>query len=193
MDSNDSNKDGEMGHLCPPSVIKWLNSPIRKLIQNPRKIFRAYVRPGDTVVDLGCGGGFFSVALAEMVGTTGRVIAVDLQEKMLEITRKLARKKGILDRITLHRCEGNDLGLSGLQVDFALAFYMVHEIPDRNRFLRQVIAILKPEAKFMIIEPAHHVKPKEYQQMLQEARSAGLKPVEPVKVALSRGMVLGRV
>ena len=73
----------------------------------------ADVQPGDTVVDLGCGGGFFSVALAKMVGEKGRVIAVDLQAEMLAITRDFASKKGVSNRITLHHCKENDIGLNG--------------------------------------------------------------------------------
>ena len=70
-----------MGRVCPPSVVRWLNNPLRKLIQNPWKIMGEYVSTGDTVVDLGCGGGFFAVALAEMVGESGRVIAVDCRRR----------------------------------------------------------------------------------------------------------------
>jgi len=179
-----------MGHICPPSVVKWLNSPLRKLIQNPREIMGDYVHQDNTVIDLGCGGGFFAVSLAEMVGKNGRVIAVDLQEEMLNITRDFAAKKKVLDRITLHQCKENDIGLSDDKVDFALAFYMVHEIPDRKRFLSQVVDILKPNAHFMIIEPKHHVKEDQFKQILNEAVSAGLELVKPLKVKGGRGMLL---
>ena len=173
--------------VCPPSVIKWLNSPFRLLIQNPAKIMGEYVRPGDTVVDLGCGGGFFSVALAKMVGEKGRVIAVDLQAEMLAITRDFASKKGVSNRITLHHCKENDIGLSAEKVDFALAFYVLHEIPDRERFLKQVMELLKPGAHFMLIEPKHHAK--DIQSEIDLATSLGLKPVKPIKFMMSRGMV----
>ncbi len=178
-----------LGHVCPPSVIKWLNSPLRKLIQSPRKIMGKYVKPGDTAVDLGCGGGFFAVELARMVGDSGRVIAVDLQQEMREFTRRLAVKKGVMERITLHQCQEKDIGLSDEKVDFALAFYMVHEVPDRDRFLKQVVELLNPEARFMLIEPSHHVKPEEFKLILEEAAIAGLKQVEPIKRAMSRGML----
>lgn len=178
-----------IGHVCPPSVIKWLNSPLRKLIQNPRKIMGDYVRPGDTVVDLGCGGGFFAVALAEMVGESGRVITVDLQEEMLKISKNLASKKGVLEWMTFHQCAENDIGLADMKVDFALAFYMVHEVPDRDRFLRQVAHLLKSDAHFMVIEPKHHVTSEQYRQILKEADEAGLGEVKSIKLWLSRGML----
>ena len=174
-------------HICPPSVVKWLNSPFRKLIQNPFKIMKDYVSPGDTVVDLGCGGGYFAVALAKMVGESGKVIAVDLQQEMLNITRDFALKKGILDRITLHLCSNDDIGLAKDTADFALSFYVLHEVPDKEKFLRQVVDILKPEAHFMLIEPKHHVK--DFQHEIELALNAGLKQVKPVKLLGSKGVL----
>ena len=183
--------DEALGHVCPPSVIKWLNSPFRKLLQNPKKIVKAFVKPGDVVVDLGCGGGFFTVALAEMVGENGRVIAADLQEEMLAITRDFAAKRGVLDRITLHQCYPEDIAFSGEKVDFVLAFYVVHEVSHRKEFLRQVSQIMKPDARFLLIEPKHHVKPSQYEEILREAKAAGLKPLTNVKIAFSRSVVFG--
>jgi len=181
--------DEALGHVCPPSVVRWLNSPLRRLIQNPRKIFAGYVRPGDTAIDLGCGGGFFSVALAGMVGENGRVIAADMQEEMLRITRNLATKKGVLDRIILHQCRPDDIDLSGEKADFVLAFYVVHEVSDRVAFLSQAAGLLKPNARFMMIEPKHHVKKSQLKQILSEAELAGLKPIKSLKLFASRGML----
>ncbi len=181
-----------MGHVCPPSVVKWLNSPLRKLAQNPKKIMGDYVKPGDTVIDLGCGGGFFAVALAKMVRESGQVIAMDLQKEMLSITREFAAKKGVLDRITLHQCQEDNIALPDTQVDFALAFYMVHEVPDRQRFLKQVAELLKPEANFMLIEPSHHVTESQFSQILDESNSVGLKLKKPIKLMFSRGMLFSK-
>jgi len=95
-----------------------------------------------------------------------------------------------LDRIILHQCQEKDIGLSDVKVDFALAFYMVHEVPDRTRFLRQVADLLKPEAYFMLIEPNHHVSGKQFDQILGEVNSVGLQLIKPVKTFGSRGMLL---
>ena len=149
-----------------------------------------YVSPGDTVIDLGCGGGYFAVALAKMVGDNGHVIAMDLQKEMLDITRNFAAKNGVLDKITFHLCQANDIAFSDGKVDFALAFYMVHEVPDRIRFLTQVADLLKPTAHLMLIEPTHHVKASQIEQILNEANSVGLQLIKPIKLAFSRGMLL---
>jgi len=150
-----------------------------------------YVKAGHTAIDVGCGGGIFTVELAKMTGENGRVIAVDLQQEMLDITRELAKKKGVSDRITLHRCKTDDIDLAGQKADFVLAFYVVHEVPDRNRFLHQIAELLKPDAHFMIIEPKHHVTPAQFDDILSEAASVGLKYIKQLKVLGSRGMVFG--
>jgi ubiquinone/menaquinone biosynthesis C-methylase UbiE len=181
--------DDALGRVCPPSVIKWLNHPMRKLIQNPKKIMGAFVKPGDVAVDVGCGGGFFAVELADMVGENGRVIAVDLQEEMLEFTRNLAAKRHVLERITLHRCDAENIALPEEKVDFVLAFYVVHEVPNRRAFLSQISRLMKSDARFLMIEPKHHVTPELYESILGDATSAGLEKFAEIKIAFSRGVV----
>lgn len=117
------------------------------------------------------------------------MIAVDLQAEMLCITRDFARKKGVLDRITLHQCDQNDLGITEPEVDFAFALYVLHEVPDRTRFLKQTVNLMKSEALLMLVEPTHHVKPEQLRIILSEAETVGLQQVKAVKMAFSRGMV----
>ena len=63
-----------------------------------------------TVLDLGCGPGFFSVALAQIVSDTGKVIAVDLQEGMLQKLKDKIKGTELENRITLHKCEEDKIG-----------------------------------------------------------------------------------
>jgi len=92
-------------------------------------------------VDLGCGPGFFTLPLAEMVGESGRVIAVDIQEEMLAKLRVRAEKANLASRIEPHLAGPDSIGVGGpdsaVSADFALAFYMLHEVPDRDRFMRE--------------------------------------------------------
>ena len=83
-----------------------------------------------TVIDVGCGMGWFSIPMAQMVGERGKVIAVDLQPQMLGRLRRRAEKAGVAARIELHHCQQDRLGLD-TQADFALMFAMLHEVPDR--------------------------------------------------------------
>jgi ubiquinone/menaquinone biosynthesis C-methylase UbiE len=175
--------------VCPPRHARWLNLPLRRWFQRPEKMLGAYVQPGYTVVDLGCGGGFFTVIMAKMVGEKGRVIAVDLQEEMLEIARSYARKKGVLDRIDFRRCSADDLRLNDLHADFALAVYVVHEVPEPLKFFTQTADLLKPDGVFLMLESKAHVDAARFRKFLTDAGSAGLAPAMPLKRFLSRGMV----
>ncbi|MBW2739492.1 MAG: class I SAM-dependent methyltransferase, partial [Deltaproteobacteria bacterium] len=114
-------------HVCPVEIAGHLDSGIRRWLQNPEKILRPYIEEGMTVLDMGCGPGFFSIDMAQMVGKSGRVIAADLQEGMLQKVRDKIKGTEFEKRITLHQCEKNKIGVSEY-VDFVLLFYMVHEI-----------------------------------------------------------------
>jgi len=98
------------------------DNPIRKLLHNPGKIVGTYVNEGMTVMDVGCGMGHFTIGMANLVGKDGKVIAVDLQQKMLDVMLKRARRAGVADRIRSHRCEAENIGISE-RVDFILAFW----------------------------------------------------------------------
>ncbi|NTW57569.1 MAG: class I SAM-dependent methyltransferase [Nitrospirae bacterium] len=75
------------------------------------------------MADLGCGMGYFSIALAALVGDAGTVIAVDVQQEMLDRTRKRAEKAGVARCIRPVLAAHDDLGFSD-PVDFVLAFWM---------------------------------------------------------------------
>jgi len=173
--------------VCPPSELKKLNNPLRRLVHNPRRLLSPHVGPGDTALDLGCGGGFFTVELARLVGPEGRVIAVDLQPEMLDFTRERVTKVGLLDRVTLHRCRDDDLGLAGVEADFALAFYIVHEVPDRQAFLAQLARLLKSGARFLMVEPRHHASSAVLNEITGEAEKVGLSVERPLRLVLGRG------
>jgi predicted O-methyltransferase YrrM len=91
-------------HVCPWYVGYLLASPLRRLFLNPGKILRPYVKEGMTVLEVGPGMGFFSLPLAKLVGESGHVICVDIQEKMLKNLRKRADNAGLLWRIETRLC-----------------------------------------------------------------------------------------
>jgi ubiquinone/menaquinone biosynthesis C-methylase UbiE len=147
-----------------------------------------YVRPGQTVVDIGCGMGYFSLGVAKLVGPSGQVISVDLQQEMLDRVRSRAEQQGLQERIRLHRCQPNSLGLDE-PVDFILAFWMVHEVPNREVFLTEVRDLLKSEARFLVAEPKFHVSATDFQKTVALARSVGLTPCAEPEVGMSRAML----
>lgn len=175
-------KDACGAHVCSHKIAFMLDNWVRKVIQNPRKIVGEYINEGDTVIDLGCGPGFFSIEMARIVGSKGKVIAADLQEEMLELVKRKAKKKGIADRIEYHRCKKDGVGLQPeKKADFMLAFYMVHETHNPAAFLEEVKSLLTKGGKFLVVEPRMHVNPEKYEEMIGMAEKAGFRVLDTPK------------
>jgi len=137
--------------VCPVERAGSLDNRIRRWLQNPYKILGPYIEEGMTVLDIGCGPGFFSIDMAQMVGSTGRVIASDLQEGMLGKLRDKIKGTELEERIILHKCGKNKIALSE-NVDFVLAFYMVHEISNHDEFFSEIESLLRPNGQVFIVE-----------------------------------------
>jgi len=175
-------------HVCPWWLGYLHTLPLRRLIQDPEKILRRHVHPGMTALDVGCGMGFFSLDMARWVGPEGRVVCVDLQQRMLSELKRRAARKGLSARIDPRVCQAGDLGLSDLagQIDFALAVYVIHEVPDTTAFLRQIHAAIKPSGKFLVAEPRGHVSEDAFQKSTSLAREAGFSLLEAPQIWRSR-------
>jgi ubiquinone/menaquinone biosynthesis C-methylase UbiE len=148
----------------------------------------SYVSKGMTVLDVGCGMGFFSIGLAGLVGDTGCVIAADVQPKMLGVMQKRSEKAGVASIIRPHRSQPGNLGVD-TPVDFILAFWMVHEISDLKSFFQQICVCLKTDGRFLIVEPRFHVSAKRFQESLVLAQASGLDFCEAPSIKFSRSAV----
>jgi ubiquinone/menaquinone biosynthesis C-methylase UbiE len=140
-------------------------------------------------MDLGCGMGHFSIGMAGLVGPTGKVIAVDLQQKMLDILGNRARRAGLSDRIFAHLCQADDIGLE-VSAEFILAFWMVHEVPDQNFFFKRLKSMLAAEGKILIAEPKMHVTAETFERTLDIAQSCSLQCIERPDIRFSRTALL---
>ena len=181
-------------HVCPWWMGYLLISPLRRLLQNPRKILDSHVRPGMITLDVGCGMGYFSLDMARTVGPEGKVVCVDLQPKMIEALRRRASKAGVLDRIDHRVCDKNGLGLDDLggKIDFALVFAIVHEAPDAESFFKQVHAALRPGGTCLLAEPQGHVSEKRFEETIATAQRAGFEVIGRPEVYRSRTALLNR-
>ncbi|MGA2620177.1 MAG: class I SAM-dependent methyltransferase [Thermoguttaceae bacterium] len=178
-------------HVCPWwSAWFTIDNPLRRLVHDPQKIVGPYVRLGMTVLDVGCGVGWFSIPMARMVGNQGQVIAVDLQQQMLGMLRRRAEKMGVAGRIQTIKCEPDRLGVD-TQADFALAFAMVHEVPDQRRLLGEIHACLKPAGKLLVAEPPLHVTSKTFAKEVAAAEQVGFRVAEEPRVRWCRAVVFG--
>ncbi|MBM4341663.1 MAG: class I SAM-dependent methyltransferase [Deltaproteobacteria bacterium] len=179
------------GRVCPVERAGSLDNVFRRLLQNPLKILAPYIQEGIVALDVGCGPGFFTLTMAQLVGSTGRVIGVDLQEGMLEKIRRKIRETEFENRIALHKCEGNSIGVAE-QVDFVLLFYMVHEVPNKDEFFTEIARLLKPTGKVLIVEPPFHVSKAAFESTLRTAEKAGFKHSRGPRILLSKTSILQR-
>ncbi len=132
-------------HVCPWWMGYFLAAPWRRLAQNPDLILNPYVKEGMRILEIGPGMGFFTLPMARIIGPTGRIFAVDIQQKMLDSLQRRAKRAGLIDRIETRLCPNTSLGVEDLagKIDFALAFAVMHEIPDIKKTFREIAGTLK--------------------------------------------------
>jgi ubiquinone/menaquinone biosynthesis C-methylase UbiE len=145
--------------------------------------------PGDRVVDIGCGMGYFTIPMAKLVQKKGKVIAVDMQFKMLSGLRKRAIQAGVGEQIDLHQCTQDQLGIAS-PVDFVLAFWMVHEVHQLRSFLDQIYQMLKDYGLLLIAEPYIHVTGKAFQNTVAEVEAIGFSIKKQLSIGFSRSILV---
>lgn len=180
--------------LCPVWVGYLLANPLRKLVQDPDRILAPYVKPGMTVLDVGPAMGFFSLPMARMVGPNGKVVCVDLQKPMLERLARRAAKAGLGDRIETHGCSSDSLGLGARSggFDFALAFAVVHEIPQQGRLFTELAELIKPGGHLLVSEPSGHVRAEAFAATIALAEGTGFAVAERPTIRGGRSALLAR-
>ena len=178
--------------VCPWWIGYLLASPLRRLMYDPARILAPYVREGMTVLEPGPGMGFFTLELARRVGAAGRVVAVDIQPKMLDRLKRRAAHAGLLARLDIRLAQPDSLGLAAEAgtVDFVLAFAMVHEMPSALSFFQEAAQAMKPGARLLLAEPAGHVKSALFELELESAAEAGLRVSERPVIRRSLAAVL---
>ena len=181
-------------HVCPWWLCFTFDNPLRKIIHDPIKILSPYIHQGDTIIDIGPGMGYFSIPMAGLVGSRGCVIAIDIQQKMLSALITRAQKKGVADRIKTHLAKPNSIGFQE-KVDFILAFWMIHEVPDQRRFLSEIRNLLKPDGLFLLVEPLLHVPRRNFARTVETAKELGFVIKESPQISMSQSTLftLGKI
>jgi ubiquinone/menaquinone biosynthesis C-methylase UbiE len=178
--------------VFPASHAGHLDSRFRWLIYRPDRIAARYVKPGDRVLDFGCGPGFFTREFAKRAGPEGTVIAADLQEEMLGILTERLGPEGLMSRVILHRCAADSLGLSPEwdgRIDAAFTIFVVHEVPDPEGLFREIASLLAPGGLLFIAEPPFVVSGREFHKTLDLITGAGLEKVEGRHYFVNRAAV----
>lgn len=179
----------ENHHICPWWLAYSFDNPIRSLFHNPEKLFASYVQEGMRVADVGCGMGYFSIGLARLVGKTGTIYSIDIQKKMLDILVKRAAAKSVEHLIVPRMSTSAYLNLPQ-ELDFILAFWMVHETGDKGAFFIQVSKALKPGGLLYMTEPKMHVSTQAFENEIAVATRFSFQIKTQPVVALSRAAVL---
>ena len=162
-------------HVCPWWFGYALASPVRRLFLSPEKLLGPYVKPGMNVLEIGPGMGFFTLPMAKLAGPAGKIIAVDIQQKMLDNLQKRARKAGLGEHIQTRLSAPDVPALSDLggKIDFALLFAVVHEVPDKKNLIEQVFFALKPDSRVLIADPRGHCAESDFEQVVRMAQAMG--------------------
>lgn len=141
-----------MAHVFNPEERAKLDSPERRAELPPEEtLVKAGIRPGDIVLDVGCGTGYFAFPAARMVGPKGAVYALDISGVMLAELRSRAASTGIFTIHTQQVARAKP-EIPAAPYTLALMADTLHEADDKAALLAAVAAALKPGARFAVIE-----------------------------------------
>jgi len=183
-------------NVCPLWMGHLLVSPVRRWItEKPEAMLGRYVREGMRVLEPGPGMGFFTLPLARMVGSTGRVIAVDIQPRMLDKLEQRAFEAQLEERIEVREAEPERFTIPEWEntIDFVLAFAVVHEMRSVEKFFHEAAAALKHRGLIFFAEPSGRVSDRQFEKELEAARWAGFVIAEEPYVRRNRAAVLRKV
>jgi ubiquinone/menaquinone biosynthesis C-methylase UbiE len=179
--------------VCPWYVGYLLANPLRRLVQDPIPILSPFVKEGMFVLEIGPGMGFFSIPMGRLVGARGRVVCVDVQERMIKALGRRVAKAGLGTIVETRLCTGTSLQIDDLagKVDFALAFAVVHEVPDQNHLFEEVHHSLKRAGVLLLSEPHGHVTGEEFGRTIATAEQRGFRVLDSLNIRRSHAVTMG--
>jgi ubiquinone/menaquinone biosynthesis C-methylase UbiE len=176
-------------HLHPLEKARFLESRFRLLVQNPRKILKKHIRPNMTVLDLGCGTGYFTLEIARLLNKRGKVIATDVQKGMLEILKQKLINCDLQLQIQIHNNAENNLNIAE-KVDFIFAFYSFHEMKYIDNIISEFAKIVKSDTKILISEQRFHVSKYMFNSIIQKMTNSGFEICDRPRIFLSRTVIM---
>ena len=164
----------EIAQVMGPGGIAWLDRPEREVEERPAAVIAALeLRGGEVVADLGAGSGYFTFRIAPMVGKTGKVLAVDIQDEMLETIR---RRATALQVTNVEEVKGSEtdpkLPVNG--VDIVLMVDVYHELAYPFEVMTKVRNALKPGGRVVFVE----YRKEDRQVPIKEVHKMSLEQIE---------------
>ena len=157
-------KGRKIAQVMGAAGADWLTREDREKFEQPEKVLDALdIRPGMTVADVGAGNGYFTLRLARRVKDTGKVLAVDIQQAMLDLLKDNRDRAG-LKNIELVLGAPTDPKLPSTSVDLALLVDVYHEFQQPEEMISGIRTSLKPDGVLVLVEyrgedPSVPIKP----------------------------------
>ena len=179
----------EIAQVMGPGGIPWLDRSQRESEEHPEVVIDALdLHEGEVVADLGAGSGFFTFRIAPKVGQTGKVLAVDLQDEMLQTIRQRAAESKVTNVVEVKDAE-TDPKLPANGVDVVLMVDVYHELSYPYEVMTRVHEALKPDGRVVFVEyrkedpkvPIKEVHKMSVDQLDKEMKVVGLKRVRTVE------------
>jgi SAM-dependent methyltransferase len=179
----------EIAQLMGPGGIPWLDRPERENEEHPEAVIDAMdLHEGEVVADLGAGSGFFTFRIAPKIGKTGKLLAVDIQDEMLETIRQRAAALKLTNVEEIKDSETDpELPVNG--VDLVLLVDVYHELAYPFEVMTKVREALKPDGRVVFVEyrkedpkvPIKEVHKMSVYQLDREMTVVGLKRARTVE------------
>jgi ubiquinone/menaquinone biosynthesis C-methylase UbiE len=188
----------EIAQVMGPGGIEWLDRPERDAQERPEIVIDALdLHQGEVVADLGAGSGYFTFRIARKIGASGKVLAVDLQDEMLETIRQRAHAQGISNVEEVKGSE-TDPRLGVNDVDLVLMVDVYHELSYPFEMMTAVREALRPGGRVAFVEyrqedpqvSIKEVHKMSVKQLVKEMKAVGLVRVRTVESLPAQHIVI---
>lgn len=184
-----------MAHICSHKTHWMLHNPLRKYFNPPELPIQLLdIQPEYSVLEIGCGSGFFTLPIAKHLDGKGRLFACDVQPEMIEHCKRRFKRKGVsINHIEWAVLDiGNDDIKTTDEFEACLLPFVLHEVTDSQQAaaLNKIYDKLKKGGKLYFVEPRSAVSGNKWGRAVQLLLQTGFKIVSESKTMISKTMVL---